>query len=45
VQAFHVLLPAAITERAGASAEDADSRYNRAHAAAEAAIRRLSTGS
>jgi hypothetical protein len=43
VQAFHVLLPAAIAER-GQLADDADLKFNRAHTAAEAAIRRLSTG-
>lgn len=44
VQAFYVLLPAAVPERRGAPADDADSKFNRAHAAAESAIRRLSAG-
>jgi len=44
VQAFHVLLPAAIAERGGGPADDTDLKFNRAHTAAEAAIRRLSTG-
>ncbi|HET7133238.1 MAG TPA: hypothetical protein VFJ95_13360 [Gammaproteobacteria bacterium] len=44
VQAFHVLLPAAIADRGGAPAQDTDLKFNRAHAAAEAAIRRLSAG-
>lgn len=44
VQAFHVLLPAAVAERAGAGANDSDSKFNRAHAAAESALRRLSAG-
>ena len=44
VQAFHVLLPAAVAERGGKPADDADLKFNRAHAAAEAAIRRLSAG-
>jgi hypothetical protein len=43
VQAFHVLLPTAIAER-GQPADDADLKFNRAHTAAEGAIRRLSTG-
>jgi hypothetical protein len=45
VQAFHVLLPPAVAERRGAPADEADLKFNRAHAAAEAAIRRLSAGS
>jgi hypothetical protein len=44
VQAFHVLLPAAVTDRGGTPAVDAELKFNRAHAAAEAAIRRLSAG-
>jgi len=42
VQAFHVLLPASIAAPGGERVADADLRFNRANAAAEAAIRRLS---
>jgi hypothetical protein len=41
VQAFHVLLPAAVTAQRESVRRD-DSAFNRAHQAAEAAIRRLS---
>jgi hypothetical protein len=44
VQAFHVLIPAAIDGRAQQRPVDDDLRFGRAHAAAEAALRRLSTG-
>jgi hypothetical protein len=44
VQAFHVLIPAAIYERsAPAAGPDADDAFARAHRAAEAAVRRLSS--
>lgn len=44
VQAFHVLIPPTLTRRDGAAAAVAtDDRFSRAHRAAEAAVRRLST--
>ena len=44
VQALHVLLPAAVADRGSERANGADLKFTRAHAAAEAAIRRLSAG-
>ena len=43
VQAFHVLIPASLTQRGNAAAAAADDAFARAHRAAEAAVRRLST--
>lgn len=43
VQAFHVLIPASLTQRGAAAAEAADDAFGRAHRAAEAAVRRLSS--
>lgn len=42
VQAFHVLIPAAIEKHASKLANDDDQAFTRAHRAAEAAVRRLS---
>jgi hypothetical protein len=43
VQAFHVLLPASLTQRGKAALDAADDPFARAHRAAEAAVRRLSS--
>ena len=43
VQAFHVLIPASLTRRGDALAAATDDAFARAHRAAEAAVRRLST--
>jgi hypothetical protein len=43
VQAFHVLIPASLMPRGNAAAAAADDAFARAHRAAEAAVRRLST--
>jgi hypothetical protein len=43
VQAFHVLIPASLTKRGSAAAAVVDDAFARAHRAAEAAARRLST--
>jgi hypothetical protein len=42
-QAFFVLIPSSLSARAGKPAREADQAFNRAHRAAEAAVRRLST--
>jgi hypothetical protein len=42
-QAFFVLIPASLSARAREPASEADQAFNRAHRAAEAAVRRLST--
>jgi hypothetical protein len=43
VQAFHVLIPASLTQRGGVSPAATDDAFARAHRAAEAAVRRLSS--
>jgi hypothetical protein len=43
VQAFHVLIPASLTQRGKAALDAADDPFARAHRAAEAAVRRLSS--
>lgn len=43
VQAFHVLIPSSLTQRGGASPATTDDAFARAHRAAEAAVRRLSS--
>lgn len=43
VQAFHVLIPATLTGRSAAGREPTDDAFARAHRAAEAAVRRLSS--
>jgi hypothetical protein len=43
VQAFHVLIPATLGERGAAAAEPTDDAFARAHRAAEAAVRRISS--
>ena len=43
VQAFHVLIPASLTQRGRAAPDPADDAFARAHRAAEAAVRRLSS--
>jgi hypothetical protein len=43
VQAFFVLIPASLSGRVSEPANEADQAFNRAHRAAEAAVRRLST--
>jgi hypothetical protein len=43
VQAFHVLIPPSLTNRDGAAGNAADDGFRRAHRAADAALRRLST--
>jgi hypothetical protein len=43
VQAFHVLIPASLTQRSSAATAPADDAFARAHRAAEAAVRRLSS--
>jgi hypothetical protein len=43
VQAFHVLIPASLTQRGTAVPDAADDAFARAHRAAEAAARRLSS--
>jgi hypothetical protein len=43
VQAFHVLIPATLAQRGNAAPAAADDAFARAHRAAEAAVRRLSS--
>jgi hypothetical protein len=43
VQAFHVLIPASLAQRGNAAPVAADDAFARAHRAAEAAVRRLSS--
>jgi hypothetical protein len=43
LQAFHVLIPASLTQRSKAALDAADDTFARAHRAAEAAVRRLSS--
>ena len=43
VQAFHALIPATLTQRSRAAPDLADDAFARAHRAAEAAVRRLSS--
>lgn len=43
VQAFHVLIPASLTRRDKAALDSGDDAFARAHRAAEAAVRRLSS--
>jgi hypothetical protein len=43
VQAFHVSIPAALTKRGAGALDAADDAFGRAHRAAEAAVRRLSS--
>jgi hypothetical protein len=43
VQAFHVLIPVSLTKRGAGEADAADDAFGRAHRAAEAAVRRLSS--
>ncbi len=43
VQAFHVLIPATLTQTRQAAPDAADDAFARAHRAAEAAVRRLSS--
>ncbi len=43
VQAFHVLIPASMTRRDKGALDSRDDAFARAHRAAEAAVRRLST--
>ena len=43
VQAFHALIPATLAQRNGATADDREDVFHRAHRAAESAVRRLSS--
>ena len=43
VQAFHVLIPRSLTRRAAPAREGGEDRFARAHRAAEAAVRRLTS--
>jgi hypothetical protein len=43
VQAFHVLIPPTLTQRGATRGETADDAFARAHRAAEAAVRRISS--
>jgi hypothetical protein len=42
VQALHVCVPAVLAEKTAAPANDEEQAFNRAHRAAEAAVRRMS---